>query len=192
MWSNYNLQGDGHFASDGRLVKILSQRRTLEMKKHRILFAILALVLASLACQTVMGGGDSFEPPQVPDLPQTESGDAVELPDLEIPTAPPIAADENGNVTVGGESEFPVTSDAFNMVTAPNMAAFQTKMSTDDVLKFYRDEFTSQGYKEDESLAITFGKTFTLAFTGHASGKVIYVVGADAGDGSIYVTITLG
>jgi hypothetical protein len=41
-------------------------------------------------------------------------------------------------------------------------------------------------------MAITFGKTFTLAFNGHKSGKVIYVVGADAGDGSIYVTITLG
>ncbi len=78
------------------------------------------------------------------------------------------------------------------MVTAPNVVTFQTKMGTDDLLKFYRDEFASQGYTEDSSMAITFGKTFTLAFNGHASGKVIYVVGADAGDGSIYVTITLG
>jgi hypothetical protein len=60
------------------------------------------------------------------------------------------------------------------------------------VIKFYRDQFTGQGYQEDKSMAVTFGKTFTLAFTGHKSGKVIYVVGADAGDGSIYVTITLG
>jgi hypothetical protein len=151
------------------------------MKKYSVTLAILALVLASLACQTVMGGGDSFDPPQ------TNGGD-----EIEIPTVPPIATDESGNVTVGGESEFPVTSDAFNVVNTPEMVAFQTKMSTDDVLKFYRDEFSSQGYKEDESMAITFGKTFTLAFKGHASGKVIYVVGADAGDGSIYVTITLG
>jgi hypothetical protein len=59
-------------------------------------------------------------------------------------------------------------------------------------MKFYRDEFAKKGYKEDPSMAITFGKTFTLAFKGHSSGKVIYVVGADAGDGSLYVTITLG
>ena len=157
------------------------------MKKYSVTLAILALVLASLACQTVMGGGDSFDPPQIPEMPQTDGGD-----EIEIPTVPPITTDENGDVTVGGESEFPVTSDAFNVVTASNMVTFQTKMSTDDVLKFYRDEFASQGYKEDESMAITFGKTFTLAFTGHESGKVIYVVGADAGDGSIYVTITLG
>ena len=108
------------------------------------------------------------------------------------PTVPPVTTDDDGGVTVGGESEFPVTSDAFNVVTAPDMVTFQTKMSSDDVLKFYRDEFAKQGYKEDASMAITFGKTFTLAFNGHSSGKIIYVVGADAGDGSLYVTITLG
>ena len=157
------------------------------MKKYSVLLAILALVLASLACQTVMGGGDNFEPPQIPELPQTDGGDGIE-----IPTIPPVATDESGNVTIGGESEFPVTSDAFNVVTAAGTLTFQTKMSSDDVLKFYRDEFANQGYKEDASMAITFGKTFTLAFNGHESGKVIYVVGADAGDGSIYITITLG
>jgi hypothetical protein len=158
------------------------------MKKHSILLAILALVLSSLACQTVMGGGNKdFDLPNAPDMteaPQTDSG--------EVPTVPPVTTDGTGNVTVGGESEFPATSDAFNVVTAAGTLTFQTKMDSDAVLKFYRDEFAKKGYKEDASKAITFGKTFTLAFTGHSSGKVIYVVGADAGDGSLFVTITLG
>lgn len=157
------------------------------MKKYSVLLAIIALVLASLACQTVMGGRDNFEVPNMPSLtevpPQTDSG--------EIPTVPPVATDENSGVTVGGESEFPIPSDAANVVSAAEMATFQTKMSTDEVLKFYRDEFSKLGYEEDPSKAITFGKTFTLAFKGHPSGKTIYVVGADAGDGSLYVTITL-
>ncbi len=162
------------------------------MKKYSVLLAIFALVLASLACQTVMGGGDNdydYEAPDVqtaPELPQTDGGGDV------VPTVPPITTDGDGGITVGGDSEFPATSDAFNVVTAPDVLTFQTKMNSDDVIKFYRDQFTSQGYEEDASMAITFGKTFTLAFTGHSSGKVIYVVGADGGDGSIYVTITLG
>ena len=157
------------------------------MKKYSILLAVIALVLASLACQTVMGKGNNFQVPDVPsitEVPQTDGG--------EVPTVPPVTTDGNGGVTVGGDSEFPATSDAINVVTAAGTLTFQTKMSSDDVIKFYRDEFAKQGYKEDTSMAITFGKTFTLAFKGHSSGKVIYVVGADAGDGSIYVTITLG
>jgi hypothetical protein len=164
------------------------------MKKHSLTLALLALAFASLACQTIMGGGDAFKPPEVeiPQLPQTDGDEGVEIPDIEIPAVPPIATDESGGVTIGGESEFPLPSDAFNVVSMSEMVSFQTKMNADDLLKFYRDEFTSQGYTEDQSMAITFGKTFTLAFTGHKSGKTIYVVGADAGDDSIYVTITLG
>jgi hypothetical protein len=157
------------------------------MKKYSVFLAIIALILASLACQTVMGGRDNIQVPDMPnvtEVPQSDSG--------EIPTIPPVTTDGDGGVTIGGDSEFPVTSDATNVVTAAGTLTFQTKMSTDDVLKFYRDEFTKQGYKEDPSMAITFGKTFTLAFKGHPSGKTIYVVGADAGDGSTYVTITLG
>ncbi len=161
------------------------------MKKYSVYLAILALVLASLACQTVMGGGEkNFQLPDVqnvPEVPQIDGGN-----EIEVPTLPPAATDDNGGNTVGGESKFPVTNDAFNVITASEMVTFQTNMSSDDVLKFYRDEFSDLGYEEDSSMAITFGKTFTLAFTGHESGKVIYVVGADAGDGSLYVTITLG
>ena len=153
------------------------------MKRYSILLAMIVLVLASLACQTVMGGGSGFNPPIATDVPQ--SGGA--------PTVAPVATDSGGGgVTVGGQSEFPTTSDAFNVVSTSETVTFQTKMSSDAVTKFYRDEFTKKGYKEDASKAITFGKTFTLAFTGHKSGKVIYVVGADAGDGSLSVTITLG
>jgi len=160
------------------------------MKKYSVLFAVVALVLASLACQTVLGGGTNFEVPDIqpmPELPEEAEDSEV------IPTVPPVTTDDSGgDVTIGGQSEFPVTSDAFNVITTPDLVTFQTNMSTDDVLKFYRDEFAGQGYEEDASMAITFGKTFTLAFNGHSSGKVIYVVGADAGDGSLYVTITLG
>ena len=153
------------------------------MKKYSILLAMIALVLASLACQTVMGGGgNGLNTPNMTDVPQVDGA----------PTVPPVATDSGGGVTVGGQSEFPATSDAFNVVSTSETITFQTKMSSDAIVKFYRDEFTKAGYKEDASKAITFGKTFTLAFNGHKSGKVIYVAGADAGGGLLSVTITLG
>ncbi len=152
------------------------------MKKFRILAVVTVLVLASLACQTVMGGGD------VPSVPDVNGGGD----DSTLPTTPPETTTDEGNVTVGGESPFPVTSDAFNVVSTPELVTFQTNLSSDDVVKFYRDEFSKQGLTEDASLSVVFGSTFTMTFTGHESGKSVYVVGADAGDGSIYVTITFG
>ena len=153
------------------------------MKKYSILFAMVALVLASLACQTIMGGGNNFE---VPDVPQIDGGD------VEIPTTPPEVPTDEESITVGGDSPFPVTSDAFNVVSTSETVSFQTKLSSDDVVKFYRDEFSKQGLTENASLSVVFGSTFTMTFTGHESGKNVYVVGADAGDGSIYITIALG
>ncbi len=149
------------------------------MKKYTILLAIIALVLASLACQTLMGGGNNdFTPP------------TADSSDVNTPITPPESTDQ-GDVTIGGDSEFPMTSDAFNVVSSSGNVTYQTKLSGDDVQKFYRDEFAKLGYSEDTSMAITFGSTFTMVFTGHESGKNIYVIGADAGDGSIYVTISL-
>lgn len=153
------------------------------MKKHSILLAMVALALASLACQTIMGGGNDYE---APDVPQIDGGE------VEIPTTPPEVTTDGGSITVGGESPFPVTSDAFNVISTPETVSFQTKLSSEDVAKFYRDEFGKQGLTEDASLSVVFGNTFTMTFTGHESGKNVYVVGADAGDGSIYVTIALG
>ena len=44
------------------------------MKKYSVLLAIIALVLASLACQTVMGGGDNdFEVPDAQNVPECAS-----------------------------------------------------------------------------------------------------------------------
>jgi hypothetical protein len=81
--------------------------------------------------------------------------------------------------------------DAFNVVTADDVLTFQTNLSAEETAGFYRDEFGKQGYSEDSSMSVTFGGNFTLVFTGHDSGRSIYVVGADAGDGSLFVTVTL-
>ncbi len=145
------------------------------MKKFSILLAVVALVISSLACQTIMGGGNGINVP-------SPSGD--------VPTVPPITTD-GGNITVGGESPFPVTSDAFNVVSTSETVTYQTKLSSDDVIKFYQDEFGKLGYTEDKSMEVNFSGAFTLGFDGHESGKKIIIGGASLGDGATSVTIAL-
>jgi hypothetical protein len=148
------------------------------MKKYSVLLAMIALVLSSLACQTIMGGGsDGYETPVFEDSgePTSTSGDDV----------------DSGDVTVGGDSEFPTPGDAFNVVSAPDTVVFQTNLSSDDVIKFYQDEFGKLGYSEDSSMAVNFAGAFTMGFDGHESGRKIVIGGAPAGDGSTAVTITL-
>ena len=155
------------------------------MNKYRWLLALVVLVLASLACQTVMGGG-----PQVPDVPQvpqqSPNGD-------DSGPAPTQAPSDNGGSTDGGSQTiggFPVPGDATNVVQAQDTVVFETKMSTDDLIKFYRDEYGKLGLKERTSMTVTMGQLFTIVFDGDSSGKAISISGADSGKGTTVVTIT--
>lgn len=148
------------------------------MKKFSVLLAVIALVLASLACQTVMGGGDNdFNLPDVPNV-------------TEVPTIPPVITD--GGVTIGGDSEFPLPADAINVINMGNdVTNFQTKLSLDEGMSFYRDEFGKLGYTERDILTVTSSTTFSMVFDGHESGKAIVVQGVDMGDGTINISISL-
>ena len=158
------------------------------MKRYRIYLAIAGLILASLACQTLMGGGDNnFEVPEMPnatEVPQTDGG-------AEIPTIPPVST-EDGGITIGGESEFPMPADAINVISmGSDVVNFQTKLSLEEGMNFYRDEFGKLGYTEREILTVTSSTTFSMVFDGHGSGKAIAVQGVDLSDGTINISITL-
>jgi hypothetical protein len=92
----------------------------------------------------------------------------------------------------GGQttSEFPLPDDATNVVEVTGTVNYQTGMSLEDVMTFYRQAFGSQGYKERELLTVTSDTTFSFVFDGHASGKAIVVQGVDLG-GSTNVNISL-
>jgi hypothetical protein len=150
------------------------------MKKFSILFAILALVLASLACQALSGGGDSGAP-ELP--PPSNDGSEVE--------AQPAESGESGGGTSGVESEFPLPDGATNIQELGGSTNFQIKMSLDEAMKFYVDTFTSSGYTERPILTVTSETTFSMVFDGHESGKAIVVQGVDFGDGTVNVNIRL-
>ncbi len=148
------------------------------MKHKRILLAMTVLILASLACQTLLGGGNDAPAP-------VDSGDAN----------PPESPQDSGSSGGGEEtsaSGFPITDDAFNVIDiGDGSVLFYTKMPQKDVLAFYRDVYTSQGYTERAILTTTSDGVFSIVFDGDPSGKAVVIQSVDLGDGSSTVAIRL-
>ena len=149
------------------------------MKKHSILLAIIFLVLASLACQTLSGGG-------APQIPSNNNGGNAN-PQV---TIPPLVSTSVAPA-IGDQSEFPMPNGAFNVVNMGGTLNFQVKMSLNEAMKFYKDAFTGSGYKERSILTVTSDTTFSMVFDGHKSGKAIVVQGVDLKDGSVNINIRL-
>lgn len=149
------------------------------MKHYRIYLAIALLVFTSLACQTLVGGTDN--PPAT--LPATDDSNPVEPQPTEIPPS--------DNNTTKIDTDFPMTADAFNVMEAGGSLVFYTKLSGEEVMKFYRDEYTSKGYTERKELTVVADTTFSMVFDGDPSGKAVVIQSVDLGDGSRTIAIRL-
>lgn len=150
-------------------------------KKFSILFAILALVLASLACQSLSGGGGG----DAPELPAPSDDGGVEVA--------PQESDDSGSS--GGETnvetEFPLPDGATTIQELGGSINFQVEMSLEDAMKFYQEALTKEGYNERTINTVTSETTFSMVFDGHESGKSIVVQGVDLGGGVVNVNIRL-
>lgn len=149
------------------------------MKHPRILFACSALLLALMACQGLAGGNNA------PNNSQAISTEPVVGLDIT-----PVTPNTNNGVTVN--SKFPMVSDAYNVITSDSDTLYYTRMSLEEVMKFYRDTYTAKGYQERESLTTVNNGTFSMVFDGDPSGKAIVIQSVDLGDGSRTVAIRLG
>lgn len=154
------------------------------MKKYNVLLAMIALVLASFACQSLSGGVDNnIETPDAQNLPGVTEAPQIDSGAEETPTVPPV-------VTDGGETEFPMSEDAFNVINVVSgVVNYQTNLSLDEVMSFYREEFGKRGYIERSGLTNITDKAFNMVFDGNESGKAIIVQAVDFGDGTVNVSI---
>jgi hypothetical protein len=150
------------------------------MKLFRVCLAITVLVLASLACQAVTGGGS--------DSPTLPPGNENTNPEVPQSTLVSPATSNTDNIT---NTDFPITADAYNVTEAGGSLIFYTKLSLEETLKFYRDEYASKGYAEREILTQVSDGTFSIVFDGDSSGQAVVVQSVDLGDGSRTVSIRL-
>lgn len=141
------------------------------MKRYRILLMITVLVFAALACQ-VLSGGNNVSSSDAP--PESESE---------------AKSDEGGTAS---DTDFPMTADAYSVIdVGDGSVLYYTKMSLDDVMEFYRAEYTSRGYTENELLTVVSDGVFSMVFDGDSSGMAVVIQSVDLGDGSRTVTIRL-
>lgn len=158
------------------------------MKHYRIFLALAVLVLASLACQTLIGGGNDTQNP-----PAVSNANDNEVNSVE-PTEPttPSDSNENTDTDVVVSTDFPMTDDAFNVTeVGDGSLLYYTNMSQEDVMDFYREEYSSRGYQEREILTVVSEGVFSMVFDGDPSGKAVVIQSVDLGDGSCTVAIRL-
>lgn len=149
------------------------------MKHYRIFLALTVLVMASLACQALQRGEAT-----------TPAGSAPTANQSDQPTAAVDPANDNSSTTV--QTDFVMTSDAFNVTDmGDGSILFYSKMSLDDLMKFYREEYSGRDYTEREGLTVTSETTFSMVFDGDPSGKALVIQSVDLGNGSRTVAIRL-
>ena len=159
------------------------------MKHYRILLALTMLILASLACQAVLGGGNNTdgESPPVQESVESQASEAVRPTD-----EPSGGSGGTGGSDAQTESDFPMTDDAFNVVeVGDGSLVYYTRLSAEEAMEFYRAEYTSRGYTEREILTVTAEGTFSLVFDGDPSGEAVVIQSVDLGDGSRTIAIRL-
>jgi hypothetical protein len=110
-----------------------------------------------------------------------------------------LAGCGGGGGTAGGASgsaggaydtEFPLPPSVSNFTaTGSSGINFQTKMSLEDAIAFYRDALTSAGMTERTINTAITETTFSLVFDGDPSGKAVVVQGVDLGDGTTNVNV---
>ena len=155
------------------------------MKLYQIYLAVALLVLASLACQTLTGGSGN------------QPGATTEPGNSNSPASVTQAVTQDaGSGDNTSDTGFPMTADAYNITEiGDGSLLYYTNLSLEEVMAFYRAEYTARGYTEREVLTVVDTNTgvFSMIFDGDPSGKSVVIQSVDLGqgDGSRTVAIRL-
>ena len=167
-----------------------------------LIVIISVLFIASLACGVFSGGTvekspEGSVPEELPTLPaETESievqpkASPVETGDTDV--EPTMAPEGTASSSTNYDTQFPLPENVQNFMALPQYEAginFQTDMSLDQVVAFYRAEFVSQGLVERELLSVVEESAFSLVFDGSPNGMAVVIQGVALGPNQTNVNI---
>jgi hypothetical protein len=128
----------------------------------------------------------------------------MDLEDLELPeldgTALPddLQLPEQTDTMTETSSFFPLPPSAENVMDLSTsedtpQISYQTSLTLEEAMNFYRDELTPEGATEREILTVVEGDTFNLVFDNwtEASDRAVVIQGVKLTDGLTNVTVRL-
>ncbi len=154
------------------------------MKKHSVipLLSLIVLVFASLAC----GGSETPAQPEET-TPPTEAPAVAPTEPPAAPSPPPATEEpaEQPQTSQGDyDTVFPLPDDVQNFMGegGEEMVNFQTNLSLEEVVEFYRQSLTGQGLTEREILTVIEDETFSIVFDGWSNDQALVIQGVDLGE----------
>ena len=136
------------------------------MKNKKLYLTLVVLILTTLACSLFGGGGDAGSESEVsPDEAQPAGSEKY-------------------------DTEFPMPPDVDNFMDMGDSGInYQTSMTIDEAVDFYRTEFKKAGYDERDITTVVSDEVFSIVWDGHSSGMAIVAQGTPLGDGVLNVNI---
>ena len=145
------------------------------MQNERLLLFLAVLLIASLAC-SLAGGGRGGSDDVLPGGDSAPGG------------VSPSSGSEGDSENI--DADFPLPPNVENYTElGPGAINYQTTMTLNEVVDFYRDAFEGAGYDERDITTVINDTTFSIVWDGHPSGQAIVVQGVDLGDGTVNVNI---
>ena len=153
-------------------------------RKFVPVLVLLSLILATLACGGAAPSDDEVEATSPPPVVEATEESAESEPEAE-PTSPPAESEAEAEDEPGDyDTVFPLPDDVQNFTGGGGDEGinFQTSLSMDDVVEFYRAAFAKVEMTEYPILTSIEDEAFSMVFTGWPGGKELVIQGVAFGD----------
>jgi hypothetical protein len=156
------------------------------MSKIKIILIASLVLLLSTACLSLGGLGQKALDKALEQADLPEGAIETAQAGFEVLATEVLATAEAIEVAPAPAADvpFPVTPDAKNLMNVAGTVNYQTSMSVDDVVAFYRQQLLAKGYVEREITTVIEGGIASLVFDGDPSGKALVVQVVGVGDAS--------
>ena len=167
----------------------------MKTKTYRwLLIIFIVLICISMACSALSSDEPDTSPPAAGEEAPTLAPSLTDIPteapppepaapedtDLPAPTEEPL---EPSNGVDEIDSDFPLPDDVQNfMLLDENSINYQTNLSLEQVVDFYRDAFSAQGLTERKLLTVIEDEVVSMVFDGAPNGMALVLQCVDLGD----------